>query len=85
MFRKDVLQIGCDVHLDTTVFSRLGKLQLPLCSPCLFILEPSMFRHSGIIKCIDKCLCKGLYAAVLQMGSVVEAMVKETAADALDI
>lgn len=26
-----------------------------------------------------------LYAAVLQMGSVVEAMVKETAADALDI
>jgi hypothetical protein len=59
VFGKDVLRIGGDARLDTTLFARLGKSRLPPRSPRLLLLEPGMFRRSGIIECVDKCLCEG--------------------------
>jgi hypothetical protein len=59
VFGKDVLRIGDNARLDTTLFARLGKSQLPPRSPRLLLLEPSMFRRSGIIECVDERLCEG--------------------------
>jgi hypothetical protein len=62
VFGKDVLWIGDNARLDTTVFARLGKSQLPPRSPRsprLLLLEPGMFRRSRIIECVDDCLCEG--------------------------
>jgi hypothetical protein len=56
---KDVLRIGDDARLDTTLFARLGKSHLPPRSPRLLLLEPGMFRRSGIIECVYECLCEG--------------------------
>lgn len=58
-FEEDVLRIGDDARLDTTLFARLGKSHLPPRSPGLLLLKPGMFRRSGIIECVNKCLCKG--------------------------
>ena len=56
MFEEDVLRIGDDARLDTTLFARLGKSHLSPRSPRLLLLKPGMFRRSGIIECIDERL-----------------------------
>jgi hypothetical protein len=59
MFGKDVLRIGDDARFETTLFACLGKSQLPPRSPRLFLLEPGMFRRSGIIERVNEGLCEG--------------------------
>ena len=57
--KGDVLGVGNDARLDATLFSRLGKSQLPPRSPRLLVLEPGMFRSAGIIECVDDRLREG--------------------------
>jgi hypothetical protein len=59
VFGKDVLRIGDDTRLDTTLLAGLGKSHLPPRSPRLLLLKPGMFRRSGIVECVDECLCEG--------------------------
>ena len=80
MCGKYVLQIGDDAWLDTTLVAHLYRSHLPPRSPRLLLLEPGIFRRSGIIECVIECLCVVLNGAVLRMGSVVE-----TATDVLDV
>ena len=56
---EDVLGVGNDTRLDATLFSRLGKADLPPRSPRLLVLEPGMFRCAGIIKRVDDRLREG--------------------------